>query len=93
MGFSLELRTPPLQAAHVKVGTGHTNTHPGYVINVTADLQSTRHSTHATSCRTTCEVPLSLGHLNSRKSKFPIRGRHFRASRHRVRSQPVNDPG
>ena len=41
----------------------------------------------------TCEVPVSLGHLNSRTSKFPLRGRRFRASRHRVRSQPVNDPG
>jgi hypothetical protein len=52
-----------------------------------------RHSTHATSCRTTCEVPFSLGHLNSRKCKFPLRGRHFRACRPSVRSRPVNDPG
>jgi len=26
----------------------------------------------------TCEAPLPLGHWNSRKSKFPLRDRHFR---------------
>jgi len=49
-GFPLELRTPPLPAAHVEVGTDPEHC-PGYVIDVTAELQSMRHLTHATSCR------------------------------------------
>ena len=52
LGLSPELRTPPLPATHVRAGTGHEHC-PGYVIDNTADLQSTRHLPHATSCRTT----------------------------------------
>jgi hypothetical protein len=52
LGLSPELRTPPLPATHVRAGTGHEHC-PGYVIDNTADLQPTRHLTHATSCRTT----------------------------------------
>ncbi len=33
------------------------NTRSGYVIDDTADLQSTRHLTQATSCRTTWQMP------------------------------------
>ncbi len=33
------------------------NTRSGYVIDDTADLQSTRHLTQATSCRTIYEMP------------------------------------
>ncbi len=59
LGLSLELRTPPLPAAHVKVGTGPEHC-PGYVIDVTADLQSTSHLPHATSCRTIRRMPFRL---------------------------------
>lgn len=60
LGLSLELRTPPSPAAHVKVGTG-TEHCPGYVIDVTADLQSTSHLPHATSCRTIRGMPFLTG--------------------------------
>ncbi len=39
------------------------NTDPGYVIGNTADLLSTRHLTHATSCRTIYEVSLVVGQI------------------------------
>ncbi len=35
------------------------NTRSGYVIDDTADLQSTRHLTQATSCRTIYEMPFA----------------------------------
>jgi|SRR5690349_7102375 len=41
--LSPELRTPPLPATHVRSGDRATNTYPGYVIDNTADLHSTRH--------------------------------------------------
>ena len=40
-------------------GDGPSNTYPGYVIDVTADLQFNAPLAHATSCRTTYGVPLS----------------------------------
>jgi hypothetical protein len=54
LGFSLELRTPPLPATHVQVETGHrTRTRDYPVIGDTADpLSKSVHSSHATSCRT-----------------------------------------
>jgi len=57
LGLSLELRTPPLPATHVKVGTGPEHC-PSYVIDNTADLQLTSHLPHATSCRTIRGIPL-----------------------------------
>lgn len=54
--LSPELRTSPLPATHVRGGDRATNTYPGYVIDNTADLLNAP-LTHATSCRTTCEVP------------------------------------
>jgi len=36
------------------------NTRSGYVIDDTADLQSTRHLTQATSCRTIYEMPFEM---------------------------------
>jgi len=41
--LSPELRTSPLPATHVRGGDRATNTYPGYVIDNTADLHSTRH--------------------------------------------------
>jgi hypothetical protein len=41
--LSPELRTSPLPATHVRGGDRATNTYPGYVIDSTADLHSTRH--------------------------------------------------
>ena len=73
--LSLELRTPPLPATHVKVGTGPEHC-PGYVIDNTADLQPTRHLPHATSCRTIREVPFMPVELNPRQVQF---SQHIRA--------------
>ena len=42
LGFSPELRTPPLPATHVRVGTGHRALTRDYVIDDIADLQSTQ---------------------------------------------------
>ena len=54
LGFSPELRTPQLPAAHVRAGTGHEH-EPGATPPTTSrrpPIQRT-HSQHATSCRTT----------------------------------------
>ena len=40
------------------------NTRSGYVIDDTADLQSTRHLTQATSCRTICEMPFVVAEFD-----------------------------
>jgi hypothetical protein len=54
LGFSPELRTPPLPATHVQVGTGHRTGARGYpgIGAITDPLSKSAHSTHATSCRT-----------------------------------------
>ncbi|MFF2409477.1 contact-dependent growth inhibition system immunity protein [Streptomyces sp. NPDC058092] len=54
LGFSPELRTPPLPATHVRAGTGHRTRTRGYPVvgDIAAPLSESAHSTHATSCRT-----------------------------------------
>ena len=72
----LELRTPPLPAAHVKVGTGPEHC-PGYVTDNTADLQPTRHLPHATSCRTIYEMPFVAGPIVPYRSPILLPRRAF----------------
>ena len=77
------LCTPPLPAAHTKVGTSHTDTDPGYVIDLTADLQLNKPLAHATSCRTTSKVLLVLRVLLlSQVTSSQVRGT-FAISTHR----------
>ena len=55
------------------------NTRSGYVIDDTADLQSTRHLTQATSCRTIYEMPFfRLAIRTFDKSYLPSSERHSR---------------
>ncbi len=74
--LSLELRTPPLPAAHIKVGTGPEHC-PGYVIDNTADLQPTRHLPHATSCRTIYEMPFVAVEMIPRQARSCRHARAF----------------
>ena len=86
-GFSLELRTPPLPATHVQVGTGHrTRTRSYPVVGDIADpLSKSTHSTHATSCRTcTQKVPSRCDDRSPRQASSSQLRRHFRV--------PAQDP-
>lgn len=79
-GFFPELHTPLLPATHVRVGTGQSNTYPGYVISVTANLLTNAPLTHATSRRTTLRVPSDLGFWSFDNSHHPRSERHSRLS-------------
>ena len=71
--LSPELRTPPLPATHVRGGDRATNTHPGYVIDNTADLHSTRHL----HMRPRVAPParcLPAGRLNPRQVRLSVAG-------------------
>jgi hypothetical protein len=54
LGFSPELRTPPLPATHVQVGTGYRTRTRDYPVtgDIADPLSKSVHSTPATSCRT-----------------------------------------
>ncbi|MGI8756517.1 MAG: hypothetical protein ACR2MB_11775, partial [Acidimicrobiales bacterium] len=62
-GFCPEASHPAVTSDARPGRDGLLSTYPGYVIDVTADLHINAPLAQATSCRTTCEVPLSLSPL------------------------------
>jgi hypothetical protein len=75
LGLNSKLRTPPLPATHVRAGTG-TEHSPGATSLI--GLQQRAHSTHATSCRTTLEVPSETDDSDPRHVRSSQIRRHFR---------------
>ena len=68
LGFSPELRTPPLPATHVRAGTGHGHW-PGTTPSTSVEPPiSVVHSTRATSCRTESAFPVGAFYAPNRQS-------------------------